>query len=181
MSSKTQPGLALVRIDNRLVHGQVLEAWLPALDAHGILVADDEAAGNVLTRSAMSLAIPPKVTFEVLPLSAAAELLKPGGKGPRSPSTLLLFREVRDAVSLHEAGVIFPALNLGNVHFATGRRQVAPSVFLDDRELAALEMLALQGTLVELRAVPTEEPISLQTARARFAAAGLAASAAIAK
>ncbi|TMA30360.1 MAG: PTS sugar transporter subunit IIB, partial [Deltaproteobacteria bacterium] len=47
--------MALVRVDNRLVHGQVLEAWLPALDAQGILVADDEAAGNMLARSAMAL------------------------------------------------------------------------------------------------------------------------------
>ena len=72
--SKAPAGVALVRVDNRLVHGQVLEAWLPALDAHGILVADDEAAGNVLARSAMSLAIPPGVVFEVLRIAAAVEL-----------------------------------------------------------------------------------------------------------
>ena len=82
------PGsVVLVRVDNRLVHGQVLEAWLPALDAHGVLVADDEAAGNVLARSAMALAIPPRVKFEVLRVSAAAEALKPGGKGPPSSRT----------------------------------------------------------------------------------------------
>ena len=79
---KEGPGVALIRVDNRLVHGQVLEAWLPALDAHGVLVADDEAAGNVLARSAMALAIPPKVQFQVLRVSAAAELLRPGGKQP---------------------------------------------------------------------------------------------------
>ena len=77
---KESAGVALVRVDNRLVHGQVLEAWLPALGAHGILVADDEAAGNVLARSAMALAIPPKVSFQVVRVDAAAELLKPGGK-----------------------------------------------------------------------------------------------------
>ncbi len=170
MSSKALPSIALVRIDNRLVHGQVLEAWLPALDAHGILVADDEAAGNVLARAAMSLAIPPKVTFQVLRLAAAAELLRPGGQGPLSPGTLLLLREVRDAVALHEAGVPLPRVNLGNVHFATGRRQVAPSIFLNDKELSALELLAAHGTQVELRSVPTEQPLSLQAARARFGA-----------
>ena len=46
-------GIALVRIDNRLVHGQVLEAWVPALSAQGILVADDEVAANPLARAAM--------------------------------------------------------------------------------------------------------------------------------
>ena len=167
----TPPGVALMRVDNRLVHGQVLEAWLPALDAHGILVADDEAAGNMLARSAMTLAIPPKVSFQVLRVQAAAELLKPGGKGPQSPRTLVLLREVRDAVSLHDAGVPIPQLNLGNVHFATGRKQVSPSVFLDAGEVAALDKLAAQGTRIEARAVPSEPPLALGDLKARFAAA----------
>ena len=165
------PGIALVRVDNRLVHGQVLEAWLPALDAEGILVADDEAAGNVLARSAMALAIPPGVGFLVLRLQAAAELLRPGGKGPQAARTLVLLRDVRDAVLLHEVGVPIPRLNIGNVHFATGRRQVSGSVFLDEREVSELEQLAQAGTEVELRAVPSEAPLQLGDIKARFAAA----------
>ena len=165
------PGVALVRVDNRLVHGQVLEAWLPALDAHGILVADDEAAGNVLARSAMALAIPPGVNFEVLRVEAAAGLLRPGGKGPQAPRTLVLLRDVRDAVALSEAGVPVPQLNLGNVHFGRGRKQVSPSVFLDAGELAALEKLSRAGTQVEVRAVPSEAPLRLPDLKARFAAA----------
>jgi mannose/fructose/N-acetylgalactosamine-specific phosphotransferase system component IIB len=169
--SKAPAGVALVRVDNRLVHGQVLEAWLPALDAHGILVADDEAAGNVLARSAMTLAIPPGIRFEVVRLQAAAELLRPGGRGAQAARTLVLLRDVRDAVTLHEAGVPLPQLNLGNVHFKAGRRQVSPSVFLDAGELSALDMLAQGGTRVEVRAVPTEPPLQLPQLKARFAAA----------
>ena len=163
------PSVALVRVDNRLVHGQVLEAWLPALDAQGILVADDEAAGNMLARSAMALAIPPGVKFEVLRVQAAADALKPGGKGPAAQRTLVLLRDVRDAEALHDAGVPIPQLNLGNVHFGVGRRQVAPSVFLDRNELSALERLAAQGTKVEVRAVPTEAPLAMGDIKARFA------------
>ena len=169
--TKTPAGVALLRVDNRLVHGQVLEAWLPALDAHGILVADDEAAGNVLARSAMALAIPPGISFEVLRVPAAAEVLRPGGKGPQSPRTLVLLRDVRDAVTLHAAGVPIPRLNLGNLHFGAGRKQVSPSVYLDAQELEALDKLARAGTQVEVRAVPNEPPIGLPDLKARFAAA----------
>jgi PTS system mannose-specific IIB component len=165
------PGVALVRVDNRLVHGQVLEAWLPALDAHGILVADDESAGNTLARSAMTLAIPPKVSFQVLRLQAAAEALRPGGKGPQAQRTLVLLRDVRDAMALHELGVPLPQLNLGNVHFGSGRKQVSPSVFLDAGEIEALSMLERQGTQVEVRAVPADPPMPLSEIKARFAAA----------
>ena len=169
---KDAPGVALIRVDNRLVHGQVLEAWLPALDAHGVLVADDEAAGNVLARSAMSLAIPPGVSFQVLRLSAAAaDLLRPGGKGVPGVRTLLLVRDVRDAIALAEQGLAIPRLNLGNVHYATGRRQVAPSVYLDAGEMQALARLASRGTEVEARAVPSEHPTPLPVLQSRFAAA----------
>ncbi len=170
MSKTGAPGLALVRVDNRLVHGQVLEAWLPALDAQGILVADDEAAGNMLARSAMALAIPPRVSLLVLRLQAAADLLRPGGRGPPAARTLLLLREVRDAVSLHAQGVLMPRLNLGNVHFAPGRRQVSTAVFLDPSELQELEKLAATGTTVEVRAVPNETPLGLDAIKAKFRA-----------
>jgi mannose/fructose/N-acetylgalactosamine-specific phosphotransferase system component IIB len=163
-------GISLVRVDNRLVHGQVLEAWLPALDANGLLIADDEAAANVLARSAMALAIPSRVKFEVLRVQAAAEVLRPGGRGPLSARTLVLLRDVRDAAALHAAGVPLPKLNLGNVHYAAGRKQVSPSIFLDAAELEALGRLAQQGTQVEARAVPSETALSLETLRARFAA-----------
>ena len=166
---KDAPGVALIRVDNRLVHGQVLEAWLPALDAHGVLVADDEAAGNVLARSAMALAIPPKVQFQVLKVSTAADLLRPGGKGVPRVRTLLLVRDVRDAVALAEQGLAIPRLNLGNVHYANGRRQVAPSVYLDVGEMEALSRLASRGTEVEARAVPSEHPTPLSTLQSRFA------------
>ena len=169
--TRAAAGIALVRVDNRLVHGQVLEAWLPALDAHGILVADDEAAGNVLARSAMALAIPPGVSFQVLRVQQAADQLKPGGKGAQAVRTLVLLRDVRDAVALREGGVPIPQLNLGNVHFGAGRKQVSPSVFLDQAELLALEQLEAAGTHVEIRAVPSEAPLQLPQIKARFARA----------
>jgi PTS system mannose-specific IIB component len=111
------------------------------------------------------------VSFQVLRLQAAAEALRPGGKGPQALRTLVLLRDVRDAMALHELGVLLPLLNLGNVHFGAGRRQVAPSVFLDAGEVEALSALERQGTQVELRAVPADRPMPLSEVKARFASA----------
>jgi PTS system mannose-specific IIB component len=111
------------------------------------------------------------VSFEVVRLQAAADLLRPGGRGPRASRTLVLLRDVRDAAALSEAGVPIPKLNVGNVHFGAGRKQVSPSVFLDAGELETLEKLERAGTEVEVRAVPTEPPVRLDDLKARFAAA----------
>src|SRR2546429_352094 len=80
-------------------------------------------------------------------------------------------REVRAASALAEQGVPPPRLTLGNVHSANGRRQVAPSVYLDAGEIEALPRLASRGTEVEARAVPSEHPTPLSTLQTRFASA----------
>jgi len=164
-------GIALVRVDNRLVHGQVLEAWVPALAAQGILVADDEVASNPLARAAMSLAIPKKVTFQIAKVADAAAMLGPAGASALAPRTLVLVRDVRDAVALRGQGAPLPHLNLGNVHFAKGREQVTPTVYLDTAEIEALEQLGATGTHIEARAVPAEPPVTLPTLVGRFRAA----------
>ena len=141
-------GIALVRIDNRLVHGQVLEAWVPALSAQGILVADDEVAANPLARAAMSLAIPKKIAFHVAPIAEVAAMLRPGGPGAPAPRTLVLVRNVRDAAALREQGVPLPHLNLGNVHFSEGRAQLACRAVFPPGGLPHLIVAGLIAALV---------------------------------
>jgi PTS system mannose-specific IIB component len=168
------PGIVLVRVDNRLVHGQVLEAWVPALAVQAILVADDEVAGNPLARAAMGLAMPRKVVFRVAPLAEVVAMLRPGGAGAPAGRTLLLVRDVRAAVALQEGGVALAHLNLGNVHFSAGREQVTPTVYLDGAEIEALRRLAASGIEIEGRAVPAEAAIPFATIAGRFRGGGAA-------
>jgi len=155
----------LVRVDNRLVHGQVLEAWVPALKISSLWIADDEAASDALTRMAMELALPPRVGLSIFSLAQAAERLRSAEGAPEK--TLLLLREVQSAVALVAAGVPIARLNLGNVHFRAGRKQAAPTLYLDASELEALEALARGGTEIEWRAVPADTAIPLAALRAR--------------
>ena len=156
--------IAFVRIDNRLIHGQIVEGWLPVLKVTRLLVLDDTCAASPLTCSAMGLAVPSPVRVEVMPLSTA-DL---GGVRAGPESTLVLLREVRSAVKAKERGLALPTLNLGNVHFAPGRRQISPSVFLSLEELAELRALAAAGTQVEMRALPGDKPLGIDEIAARM-------------
>ena len=60
--------ISLVRVDNRLIHGQVVEAWLPHLKVARVVVADDEAAHSPLIRAAMGLAVPAELEVHIHPL-----------------------------------------------------------------------------------------------------------------
>ncbi|HYQ82341.1 MAG TPA: PTS sugar transporter subunit IIB [Anaeromyxobacteraceae bacterium] len=162
--------IALVRVDNRLLHGQVLETWLPRLGAGSVVVADDEAARSPLARAAMTLALPAELPAAVLPMDEVrwADLAA-------SPQrVLVLVREVADLERAVAAGLTperSPTLNVGNVHYASGRRSITSSVYLSAEEIEALRRLAAGGFAVEVRAVPGEPPLGPEEIERRYQAA----------
>jgi mannose/fructose/N-acetylgalactosamine-specific phosphotransferase system component IIB len=160
--------ISLVRVDNRLIHGQVVEAWLPHLKVSRLIVADDEAASSSLVRAAMALAVQSAIEVQILPLAEVdfAALSRDGVR------TLVLLRDVASVPFAHAHGLALEHLNLGNVHFGAGRRQVSPSVFLAEAELQALQGLQARGVRVEARAVPSEKPIELGELTERWIKAG---------
>lgn len=157
----------MVRVDNRLIHGQVVSAWIPQLHVDEVVVVDDEAAGSPLMQAAMTLALPPHVTTEILRFDKVDWKALSEGPG----RVLVLVRGVRQAMIAVEAGAAIHHLNLGNVHFADGRRPVSPSVFLSKEELAMLGEIAARGIEVEARAVPSDHRASLDELGARHRAA----------
>ncbi len=160
--------IPLVRVDNRLLHGQVLEAWIPRLEAELVVVADDEAAGSPLAQAAMTLCCPEEVPVRVLPMAQvdfAALAAEPG-------AVLVLVRDVAGLIAAAAHGLTpaqAPRLNLGNIHHAEGRRPVSPSVYLSEGELEALRALAAAGFEVEARAIPTDVPAGLDDLARRYA------------
>ena len=156
--------ISLVRVDNRLIHGQVVEAWFPHLGVGRVVVADDESARSPLVRAAMGLAVPSTVEVRILPLSEVPfEALRTD-----DIRTLLLFRDVVGLVEAQERGLVPGHVNLGNVHYGSGRRQVSPSVFLSPDELRQLKMLTDEGARVEARGVPADRPVEYPEIAERF-------------
>ena len=161
--------IPLVRVDNRLLHGQILETWIPRLGIEEVVVGDDEAAGSDLARAAMTLCVPPDLPIRVLPVRAV-----PWAALAQSPCrVLVLLRDVAALAAAREGGLtpaLAPKVNLGNVHFGPGRRPVTPSVFLAAPELDALRDLAAAGFELEARAIPSEPPAGLDEIERRYAA-----------
>ena len=160
--------ITLVRVDNRLIHGQVVEAWLPYLKVSRVVVADDEAASSPLVRAAMALAVQSAIEVQILPLAQVDF----AGVSKDPVKTLVLLRDVAAVPFARAQGLKMEQLNLGNVHFGTGRRQVSPSVFLAESELQALQRLSGEGVRVEARAVPAEKPVELVDLQERWGKAG---------
>lgn len=147
--------MAFVRVDNRLVHGQIIETWLPFTHARMIVVVNDELAGDNLRQEIMSLAIPAGVGIVFL---AVSEL---SGYFARTPldigEALILFSNCRDAQAAYEHGFDFPNLNLGNLHYAPGKRQVCPHVALSKEDESCLDFFKDRGVRLDYRCVPGDQ------------------------
>jgi N-acetylgalactosamine PTS system EIIB component len=167
---RPSPVIALVRVDNRLLHGQILETWIPKLGIEEVVVADDEAAGSELARAAMTLCVPPELPAYIVPLREASWPALAQKKAP----VLVLVRDVSALAAARGSGLspeLAPRVNVGNVHFGPGRKPVTPSVFLSGPELQILRDLAAAGFEIEARAIPSEPPAGMGDIERRYAAA----------
>lgn len=149
--------IVLNRIDSRLIHGQVVEAWLPHLAVRRVVIADDATARDALAQVAFRLAVPPDV--EVVTTTVSGVDYR--GLSSDEVRTLVLFRDVQAAVAARRAGLPDGVLNVGNVHAGPGRVEVTRSVFLDDGDRASLASLRAGGMQVVVQAIPSEKPAPL--------------------
>ncbi len=143
------------RVDNRLVHGQVIEAWLPHIRAKTLLVADSDLAADELRQEIMSLAVPSDVSFVCCPVGEAANVLRRVYDENPDQNVLILFSSCSDAKAAHMSGLSFSLINIGNLHYGPGKEQICEHIALgsDDRE--CLDYFAKHGVDIDFRCVPT--------------------------
>jgi len=148
-----------VRIDNRLVHGQVIETWIPYFKSKYVVVANDELNNDAIRQEIIKLAIPAslKVFFcgvqEVLKTIKKILLRKNG-------QIFILFASCQDAKKAFDIGLKFRTLNLGNLHYGPGKIQVCDHIFLSQDDISCLRYLNKRGISLDFRCVPNN-PISI--------------------
>ena len=143
-----------VRVDNRLVHGQVIETWLPYTNASYLLVVNDELAVDQLRQTIISLAVPSRIKLQFLKVQDVGAAL--AAVCPEENNTLALVADCRDAMRVFEAGVLFPVLNVGNLHYGPGKRQICSHVALSEEDEACLVQLKAHSVKLDFRCVPNE-------------------------
>jgi mannose/fructose/N-acetylgalactosamine-specific phosphotransferase system component IIB len=150
-------GLSLIRVDDRLIHGQVVAIWLKALSATRILVVDDRTAHDAFLREVIILAGPPGVPVEVHDLSSGIDRVRRAATEPEP--VFVLLRSPMTALHLRKAGVEFPLLNVGGIGAGPNRTSLYRNISASPDELEAMRQLEQMGTRVELRIVESDRPV----------------------
>jgi len=149
--------LVLARVDDRLVHGQVVLAWAGTLKASRLLVADDGAAEATWERQLMQ-ASAGDLEVDVFPVAETAARL--AAESTKSGAAILLFRSPQSALAAVLAGAAIDELNLGGLHHAPGREPVLDYLYLNDSDRDVLRRLAERGVRLSARDLPSSRPLA---------------------
>jgi len=145
--------LLLARIDDRLIHGQVAHGWARPLRATLLAIVSDGLRARPGDAELYLLAAPEGA--EALVVSVAQALEPEFLRRVEAAETILLFPGTDEPLRLSIGGFPLREVNVGGLHFAEGRREVLPYVYLDEADTARLRELAARGVRVVARDLPT--------------------------
>jgi mannose/fructose/N-acetylgalactosamine-specific phosphotransferase system component IIB len=143
----------LARIDDRLIHGQVILGWVPTLKPDRILVANDRVAGSDWERKFYSSCVPPEVNVSFAGVAETARQI--AANLFQSEALIVLVESARDALVLLSSGIEIKEVNVGGLHYREGSVELLPFVFLTHDERAALRELVKRGVTLSAQDVPS--------------------------
>ncbi len=153
--------IVLCRIDDRLIHGQVVVGWGQPLGIQLIVLVDDQVAASSWEQDLYRMAVPSDIEVRFATAAEAAARLPLWQAEPKR--TLLLTGDIDTMAALHTAdGGIVKSINLGGIHHRPGRRQRLPYVYLTDDEFSRLKRVEAEGAQVSAQDVPTAVKVPLR-------------------
>ena len=154
--------IVLCRIDDRLVHGQVVIGWGRPLGVEFIVLVDPSVAASPWEQDLYRMAVPPELEIRFATVEEAAPQLGAWQAGDRRG--VILTGDIETMAALHRAapGVI-RRINLGGIHHRPGRRERLSYVYLTDEELRCLVALEAGGAEITAQDLPTSPAVALRT------------------
>lgn len=146
----------LIRIDDRLIHGQVALGWSRSKGINYILAVDDETAKNALQCSLLKMATPPGVKSSIVGVDKAAEILSSGKLEKKK--VMLLTKGVDTLLQLKEKGIDICEVNVGNLRSKEGKK-ILDIVYLSDHEIGVFKTLSAEGVKFYVQSLP-DQPIT---------------------
>ena len=147
--------IKLVRIDFRLIHGQIVNKWIKAINANKIIFINDAFRNDDFMADIYIMAAPPGVEVEIYSVEEAAKKYVEDQLG--SGDVLILFKNVKEAYECYKKGLEIKELQIGGLGAAPGRKVVFGPITLDKKDADTLLEMEKEGVRVYMHQVP-EDP-----------------------
>ncbi|WP_404590667.1 mannose/fructose/sorbose PTS transporter subunit IIB [Enterococcus sp. UD-01] len=151
--------IRLVRIDDRLIHGQVATVWTKSTNVDRILVISDAVAHDTLRKALLVQAAPPGVIVNVITVEKMIEIFADARF--EQVKVMLLFTNPIDVKRVVEGNVSFRSVNIGGMSFTGGKRMITNAVAVDEQDIQAFKYLHEQGIELEIRKVVADNQVNL--------------------
>ncbi|MBC6314913.1 PTS system mannose/fructose/N-acetylgalactosamine-transporter subunit IIB [Listeria grandensis] len=151
-------GIELVRIDDRLIHGQVVTTWVKQKEIEQILIINDKIANDEVQKSVFDLMAPQDVNVRTFGVEEFIQITK---KTQIKRKTLLLLTNPKDVLELRLGEVHFSKLNLGGMKYTPDRKQYTKSISLTEEDKANLMKLSELNVDISVQMIPSDKPILL--------------------
>jgi PTS system mannose-specific IIB component/fructoselysine and glucoselysine-specific PTS system IIB component len=154
--------IVLCRIDDRLIHGQVVIGWGRPLGIDLIILVDDQVAASEWEQDLYRMAVSPEIEVRFATVAEAARQMPDWeSNGKRG---LVLTGDLETMAALRAASPdAVQRINLGGIHHRPGRRERLPFLYLTDQELRVLKELEAGGAEITAQDLPTTPPVSLRS------------------
>lgn len=150
----------VARIDDRLIHGQVITTWVKNFDIEQVIIVNDKVASDTVQQSVLTMAAPPDLKVVVFGVDKFIDVLK---KTEIKRRTMLLFTNSVDVNKLVENGLKLEKLNVGGMRMQEGRRNLSRAVAVTPDEERAFRSLIDSNVKVEIQMVPKDPIVELKT------------------
>ena len=145
-----------VRIDFRLIHGQVANLWANAKQVSRFMVVDDQLATDDMQKQVLRMACPAAVKLSVLPLEKASANIQAGKYDAQR--LFILAKKPETLLRLIESGVQLPETNVGNMSSLNEVKRVGLNIGMDEGDIEAFKKLQEKGIRMYAQMVPSDTP-----------------------
>ncbi|MGY3778559.1 PTS system mannose/fructose/N-acetylgalactosamine-transporter subunit IIB [Isobaculum melis] len=146
------------RIDDRLIHGQVVTTWVNTYQIEQIIILNDKIAGDKMQQNILKMSAPQGINVRAFGVAKFAEI---AANNPITRRTMLLFTTSNDVLKLIESGLKIDALNVGGMRYQEGRERLTKTVAVTPDEKASFKKLLDLGVDIQIQMVPKDEKIKL--------------------
>lgn len=146
--------ITLLRVDHRLLHGQVAFSWTQYVGADCILIANDNVPDDELRKTTIKLAKPPSVKLVIKNINDSIESIKSGVTDKYN--LFIVVESVNDAWWIASAVEEIKSINLGGIKAKEGSKNISKAINLLPEEIEQLQQLVGKGVEVEIRQVPND-------------------------
>ncbi|MGF1728234.1 PTS N-acetylgalactosamine transporter subunit IIB [Photobacterium kasasachensis] len=152
------PNIVLSRIDERLVHGQVGVQWVGFAGANIVVVVNDEVAKDEIQQNLMEMVLADGIAIRFWTVQKTIDTIH---KAADRQKILLVCKTPADFQALVEGSVPIKSINVGNMHFVDGKKQIHKTVSVDAQDISAFNALKQHGVECYVQGVPTEPAIDV--------------------